>query len=246
MEYEERLRDKTLGQVASHLIVEGAGVGGGIITAAFVSRQIQNRIKSDANIVTTTDKIEAWGGSNAPKVAGWYLLRHYAAKSKGNMQVLLSDASKAFAGMAVFDTLVRVANQGTNPASVKIGKYEILGGSNKTKSTNTGDIHKLIRENSSLRGELNKALERLAETPNTPIINVNPNPVQMEPDLQRQTKYGFSDGGESLDEAEDRRRRHSFMPTHNAPPAVHEREKRYGFATAGGVTENIGTNFGML
>jgi hypothetical protein len=204
----EQLREKTLGEVGTTLVAEGAGVTGGFLAAGFIGRQIQDRIKSDDAIVSTTDKLVAWSANNVPKIAMWYLLRRYATVEPGEtltpMKEATVDAKKAVAGSIIFDTLVRLSSGGKNPASVTLFGYRLLSGSLEAqKSTSSqADIQRLIQENSALRAELNKALQRLAQPPpmpapvSTPVAQPAPQvaappPVQAAPVVQVQPPQVF-------------------------------------------------------
>lgn len=170
----EQLREKTLGEVGTTLVAEGAGVTGGFLAAGFLGRQIQDRIKSDDAIVSTTDKLVAWSANNVPKIALWYLLKKYATVEPGEtltpMKEATVDAKKAVAGSIIFDTLVRLSSAGKNPASVTLFGYRLLSGApeEQKSASSQADIQRLIQENSALRTELNKALQRLATPPPAP------------------------------------------------------------------------------
>jgi hypothetical protein len=180
----EQLRERTLGEVATSLVTSGAGVAGGFIGAAFVGRQIENALKPGV-IATSSlaDKVVAWGANNIPKLAIWYLAKGYAiapGEAVTPTKEAISDARKAMAGSLVFDTLMRLANNGINPATATVWGWQVLGdGSPQTqKSVQTAqaDVQRLVQENSALRTELNKALQRLA-TPPIPVQVAAPAPV---------------------------------------------------------------------
>jgi len=194
----EQLREKTLGEVGTSLVAEGAGVTAGFIGAAIVGRQIQNRVKSDDSIVSGTDKIMAWSANNLPKVAMWYLLRKYATVEPGEaltpMKEATVDAKKAISGSIIYDTIIRLANGGRNPGDVKLWGYQVMSPEpqKSVQSSSSADIQRLIQENSALRAELNKALQRLATPPlpapapvaqPTPQVAAPP-PVQTAPMVQ--------------------------------------------------------------
>src|SRR3990167_8995991 len=153
----EQLREKTLGEVGTALVSEGAGVTGGFLLAGFVGRQIQDRVKSDASVTaspTAANKVMAWTANNVPKVAIWYLLKKYTTVEPGEvltpMKEATVDAKKAVAGSIVFDTLVRLSKGGTNPAEIDLFGYRLLSGSEPQKSTQAtqsqADIQRLIQE----------------------------------------------------------------------------------------------------
>jgi hypothetical protein len=277
----KKLKEATLGEVAEDLVVEGIGVGGGFIANAALGRQIQNLVKKDDKVVNMTDKLIAWGGNNVPKIAIWYLLRDFAKKEmiktkpgeKNLTANLTSDISKSAIGSVMFDTLVRAFNGGKNPVNVKMFGYQVLDGQTENRnfamrnSTMQNNLQKLIQENSSLRSELNKSLQRLANQPrqiqqpqqSQPQIHVQPQ-VQIQPARQppvvtvqpimdeRERRYGFMPTSplQTTPEAEQRRRQFGAMPTYDAPPVVEERERKYGFAGGKGGEEQIAAMFGML
>lgn len=190
------LGGRTLKDVGQALTGEGLGVALGLLGAGFVGRQVQNRVKTDAEVAaapTITNYAYAWGGNNVPKLAMWYLLRKYATSE------VTIDAKKAVAGSVVFDTLMRVFNNGQNPASATIGGYQVLGnGEDTIQGAGNADIQRLIQENSALRVELNKALQRLGE-----------NGIETLPDgTQRRRKFS------SMEEEvlqDPRQKRYAFM-----------------------------------
>jgi hypothetical protein len=264
----EQLREKSLGEVGTALASEGIGVTGGFLAAGFVGRQIQNRIKSDDSIVTTTDKLMAWGANNVPKIAMWYLIRKYAPVEPGEVLTPVKeatvDAKKAVAGSIIFDTLVRLSNGGKNTGSVSIFGYQLLSGSPEQKSASSADTQRLIQENSALRAELNKALQRLA-TPAVP--PTAPAPVQAAPVAQPQqivqqappviryqpvTPPVPAPAPAPVHKAEmteemapipqERQKRYGFMNYEQAP--VQERQTKYGFMK--GEEKDIASMFGML
>lgn len=153
--------EKTLKEVGEALTGEGLGVAVGFAGASALGRIIQNMYYTDAQVAAApslTSYAKAWGGNNIPKLAVWYILRNRATSE------LTIDAKKAVAGSVVFDTLMRGLNSGTNPASASIGGYQILGnGPVRSAAGNSGDVQRLIQENSGLRTELNKALQKLAD-----------------------------------------------------------------------------------
>jgi hypothetical protein len=209
------LSSRTLGDVKEALTGEGLGVALGLIGAGFVGRQIQNRVKTDAEVTaapTITNYAYAWGGNNIPKLAIWYLMRDRAHSE------LMVDAKKAVAGSVVFDSIMRLFNGGTNPATASVGGYEVLGnGRGMQAAGGSGDVQKVIQENSALRNELSNALQRLAEA-------------------------GIS---VSLPDGSDRRRRFSHMDEGVLQTPAHARQKRFSIMGDSGLTD-LTARFGML
>jgi hypothetical protein len=228
------LKERTLGEVGTSLAAEGAGVTAGFLAAGIVGRQIQNRIKSDAEVVTTTDKIMAWSANNIPKMAMWYLLKKYAPVEPGEVLTPVKeatiDAKKAVAGSIIFDTLVRLSHDGKNTGDLKLWGYQIMSGEpQKSVQSSSADTQRLIQENSALRAELNKALQRLATPAVSPAMQYTPvaPTIQAQPGQhERQTKYGFMKKGEE---------------ELQSPPS---RQAKYGFMKGG--ENDIASMFGML
>lgn len=189
----EQLREKTLGEVGTSLVAEGAGVTAGFIGAAIVGRQIQNRVKSDDAVLadpTATNKVMAWSANNIPKIALWYLLKKYTVVEPGEaltpMKEATVDAKKAVSGSIIYDTIIRLANGGRNPGDVKLWGYSVMSPEpqKSVQSSSQTDIQRLIQENSALRAELNKALQRLA----TPAVSPAPQ-VAAPPPAQVQVQH---------------------------------------------------------
>jgi hypothetical protein len=189
----EALSKRTLGEVQEALTTSGVGVAGGLVLGGAIGRFVQNKVKSDADVTaapTIGNYAMAWGGNNVPKLALWYLTRRYASSE------LTIDGRKALMGSVVFDTLMRLLNKGINPASAYIGTYQVLGSSEPGQGgAPAGDVQKLIQENSALRAELNKALERLGEAglPDGPEARRRRYGAMPEESLQtpRQRRYAF-------------------------------------------------------
>lgn len=187
----EQLRERTLGEVSTALVTEGAGVAGGFVGAAFIGRQVQNMVMPDANIAgSITNGVMAWAGNNIPKLAIWYLTRGYALEPGETVtptKEAISDARKAFAGSVVFDTLMRLSNGGANPAQASIMGWQVLGSgpSAEMQKSAQADVQRLIQENSALRTELNKALQRLAAQPVAP--PAQPPIVHQQPVIHQQS-----------------------------------------------------------
>jgi hypothetical protein len=246
------MREKTLGEVGTALASEGLGVTGGFLGAGVLGRQIQNRIKSDADVAanpTISNKIMAWSANNVPKIALWYLLKKYAPVEPGEVLTPVKeatvDAKKAVAGSIIFDTIVRLSNGGQNTGTVSIFGYQLLSGSPETQksASSQADTQRLIQENSALRSELNKALQRLAQPPLPAPVAQAPQvatPVQAPPQqiyqqappvirYQPVTPPTVSYIPAPPAQAPAPVQRASEEVAVQTPPVVSERQKKYGF-----------------
>jgi regulator of replication initiation timing len=161
----ENLREKTLGEVSNTLIAEGVGVGAGFIGASTIGRRVEDyMLPTGVDGNSWTSIFKGWAYNNAPKLAIWYLIRNRVPETpETRTQEMLLDAKKAIAGSVVFDTLLRTTNHGMPVHDP--GSYKLLGGKGepiRTAAAPQADTQRLIQENSALRTELNKALQRLA------------------------------------------------------------------------------------
>lgn len=272
----EQLREKTLGEVGTALVTEGGGVAGGFVGAAFVGRQFQNWIKPDSGVVSFTDAAMAWAANNVPKLAVWYLTRSYAiepGETVTPVKEAISDARKAFAGSVVFDTLMRLSNSGKNPASASIMGWQVLGSgeSPEVQKSAQADVQRLIQENSALRAELNKALQRLATQPIAPPAQSATQPatqVVVQPAAPPVVRYTpvtpYSVPPAPMPAPAPVVRappvaRAEEIVAQPVPPVVQERQRRYGFMQPppvqqrqrkygfmAGEEKDIATMFGML
>jgi hypothetical protein len=176
----EGLREKTLGEVANTLVTEGVGVGAGFIGASTIGRRIEGYMMGNSDTVpvayaSLTEKMKGWAYNNVPKLAIWYVIRKYVPETpETRTQEALVDAKKAIAGSVVFDSILRATNSG-NPVRDPSG-YKLLGGKGDVSPIPQADMQRLIQENSALRTELNKALQRLAAPTPAPVQVQSPAP----------------------------------------------------------------------
>jgi hypothetical protein len=187
----EQLRERTLGEVGTSLVSEGVGTTAGFVGAAILGRQVQKYVKTDDAVntdPTATNKFLAWGANNIPKIAAWYLLKRYTDVEPGEALTPIKeatvDAKKAVSGSVIYDTLIRLAHGGTNPGDVTLWGYQIMEQPQNQKAIQAqqADIQRLIQENSALRAELNKALQRLAAPAPAPVVAAPaPTPVVAAP-----------------------------------------------------------------
>lgn len=183
----EGLREKTLGEVANTLVAEGVGVGAGFIGASTIGRRVEDyMLPAGVDGGSWTSIFKGWTYNNVPKLAIWYVIRKYVPETpETRTQEMMMDAKKAIAGSVVFDTLLRTANHGL-PVYDPSG-YKLLGGKGepvRTAAAPQADTQRLIQENSALRTELNKALQRLAAPAPAPqpiyVQAPAPQPVQVQ------------------------------------------------------------------
>ena len=106
----------------------------------------------------------------------------------------------------MFDTVMRLANHGYNPANVNLMGYRVMNGQTQDS------INKLMQENGILRTELNKALGKLA---GMPVITDMPS----SPDSARDFRYA------GIPDSTARQREFGAMPV---SPGVAERQREYG------------------
>ena len=195
----------------SQMAEEGFGTAGGFIAGGILGRQFENALIKVP--VTAADgfakKLMAAAANNVPKIVGHMAMSKYDAVSEGG-----KDASKALLGSVAYDLLLRIANHGVNPASVDLGGYRILGGGT---GLNQASTQRLIQENSILRTELNKAMQKLA----------GGNVVRTLPGVPDIPGRGgdFRYGGFTSPAVEQRQRRYGAMPW---TPDVMERERSFG------------------
>lgn len=207
-------RDRGLIELGNEIVTEGIGIGGGFIAGGLVGRRVENLlIKTPVDPSSTlAQKLTAWAVNNGSKAVLYVLSKHYDYKTE-----ITREATKALAGSIVYDTILRLANDGYNPASVSIGSYRILG------SNDPAVLQRTLQENSLLRTELNKALQRLAgiDRPLAEKINaeIQSNPAR--PDSPQDFKYG----GDISPAVANRQRNYGAMPW---TPDVMERQRRYG------------------
>ncbi len=179
----EGLRERTLGEVGNTLVTEGVGVGAGFIGASTIGRRIEDyMLPAGVDGASWMSIFKGWAYNNVPKLAIWYLIRNKVPETpETRTQEMLIDAKKAIAGSVVFDTLLRTTNHGV-PVHDPSG-YKLLGGKGEPVRTAApqADIQRLIQENSALRTELNKALQRLAAPAPQPVYvqAPAPQPVQV-------------------------------------------------------------------
>lgn len=216
MDFEE-LRRLPLGDAVKAIVTEGGATAGGFVGAGVLGRRIQSMIKSDAEIVTTVDKGKAWLGNNGPKIAAWYFLR-----GRPVLGTASEDFNKGIVTSVAFDTLLRLMNDGRNPASATVMGYEALGESNgQTGAASNEAVQRLVQENASLRNELGRMKGAGSQIQ---VQQVSPMDPRLPPYV-----------GSSAITPGERERKYAFMPgmgTPGAPsgPIAQRRQVKYGFA----------------
>ena len=232
----------TVQDVAKSAATEGGAVIAGLIGAGVLGKQIEKHVKVATSASSATDKFLAWAGNNVPKLGAYYVLRKEGGKMLHGYEV---DMGKGVLGSVVLDTLIRLDNNyAPNPSPVKVFGIEFLGnatGSNVTPQMQE-NMQRVLQENSSLRQQLNGALQRVASA--SPNVTVTPvqSVANFPPDHDRQ--YGMM---QTTPEAENRRKNFGAM----TPPIEDERNRRYGAMNKAklnfaGESDSAATAFGML
>ena len=244
-----KLSKMSVGDVVTGVATEGGAVVAGLIGAGVVGKQIEKMVKVATTTSSMTDKLLAYVGNNAPKVALYYVLRKEGGKMLGGYE---KDMGKGVLGSVVLDTLIRLDNNyAPNPSPVKLFGIEFLGAGNVTGSATPQmqqNMQKVLQENSSLRQQLNGALQRIASaSPNvtvTPIRTAQPQTMYAPPPPDHDRAYGMM---QTTPEAEERRKNFGAM----TPPIEDERNRRFGAMNKAqlnfaGESDNMATAFGML
>lgn len=189
MEFGERIYRKS-GEAVTTALAEGGGVALGFLAASGVGNLIEKYLKDNITANSPqSDKVIAWLANNGPKFVAWYGMnwaqRNYnidPAKNMGNLMFV--DAKKAVVASAFVDSAIRLFNHGAPGSGITIGGYKILGANTPPQVSSSNPqseavAQQLIRENSSLRGQLNQALSKLASIPseqNRIVVNAIPQP----------------------------------------------------------------------
>jgi len=169
----------SVGDVAKDIATEGGSVVVGIIGAGILGKQVEKYVKVVTSSSSMTDKTIAYVGNNLPKVAAYWALGKYGGKMLGGYE---KDVGKGILGSVVLDTLVRWDNNYAPMTSpVKLFGIEFLsaGSYGNTSIQSSDAMQSVIRENSSLRSQLNSALQRISSaTPNVTVTPMVSAPVQ--------------------------------------------------------------------
>jgi len=243
MEYGKKMGDITIAQLATETAYKGGAVGIGLLGSGAVAKGIENLIKpSVLPTAPLMDKIIAWG-TNVVVKGGAYMA--VAKLGKGLGKELQEDVGKGILTSVVLDALVRASNDyAPKPALLTFFGIDLLGNPVNTSLTpqTNENVQRVLQENSSLRQQLNGALQRLASA--SPNVTVTPMQTAQSfpPDHDRQ--YGMM---QTTPEAENRRKNYGAM----TPPIEEERNRKYGAMNKAklnfaGETDNIASAFGML
>lgn len=233
------------GQAVTTALVEGGAVIGGLFIGGMVGKRVENAFKKG---VTTTspigDKVLAYAANNIPKGLAWYLIKEYGEDKGANAQTdmakaMMVDARKGLMASVALDTFGRATNK-MAPKAFKLWGVDIMGGeSSQSGNTQalTSNLQRMVQENSSLRGQLNQAMAKLASAPTVQVR-------ELAPPQSHDTRFGMM---ASTPEAENRRKNYGSM----APPAIEERERRYGAMNRAGLNfageqDTVAAMYGML
>ena len=232
----------SVGDVAKSAATEGGAVIAGLIGAGVLGKQVEKYVKPSVTTASPMlDKAIAWAGNNVPKLGAYYLLRKEGGKLLKGYEV---DMGKGVLGSVVLDTLIRFDNNYAPKPAVSLFGIEFLG--DKINGSVTPqmqeNLQKVLQENSSLRQQLNGAMQRIASA--SPNVTVTPvqSVANFPPDHDRQ--YGMM---QTTPEAENRRKNFGAM----TPPIEDERNRRYGAMNKAqlnfaGESDSAATSFGML
>lgn len=240
----------TIGAAAKSIAVEGGSVVAGLLSAGALGNLVEKNLgtvgsKAVLTTSTMTDKIIAYVANNGPKAAMWYILKK-EGKVLGGYE---EDIEKGIVTSVVLDTFVRATNNFAPKAPyITIGGINFLGNGkvmNTANSQTNDNLHRVLQENSTLRGQLNSAMARLASAPTNTPINVTATPIAAAPyaapPADHDRRFGM------MSEADDRRNKYGAM----TPPIEEERNRRFGAMDKSkmnfaGEDSTVASAFGML
>lgn len=182
-----KLSKMSVGEVATGVATEGGAVVAGLLGAGFLGKQIEKYVKVATPTSSMMDKALAWAGNNVPKLGLYYVLRKEGGKMLGGYE---KDIGKGVLGSVILDTLVRTGNQGAPGTTVKVFGIDLLGeqSNGNVSSQMQQNMQKVLQENSSLRQQLNGAMQRIASA--SPNVTVTPihsaQSIRPANDMQRQ------------------------------------------------------------
>ncbi len=223
-----RLSKVTLGEAVTTVATEGGSIVAGLFGAGILGKMVEKNLgtvgsKAALPTSTVTDKVIAWTANNAPKVAAWYLL-----KKEGKLGGYEKDIEKGIVASVVLDTVVRASNSFAPKPMLTIAGFDLLSGE-KVSSIRSANpqlqaaTQQLIQENSTLRGQLNQALGKLASMPTISVTPLN---------------------GPSVSQSTDRQKHFGAMVT----PSNEERQRKFGAMgdmTIDGSRRTLGAMYGF-
>lgn len=184
-----KISKMSVGEVVQGTATEGGAVVAGLFGAGFIGKQVENIVKKGVLPTSTvTDKVLAYIGNNAPKLGLYFLLRSDDARKmlKGHEK----DIGKGALASVVLDTVVRANNNFAPTPLFQLFGYDMLTGAPSANVTPQmqQNMQKVLQENSSLRQQLNGALQRVASaSPNVTVTPMqNAQSIQPANDMQRQ------------------------------------------------------------
>jgi len=180
-----KISKMSVGEVVQGTATEGGAVVAGLFGAGFIGKQIENMVKT--GVLPTSpvmDKLMAYVANNGPKIALYYIVRKEGGQYLKGFE---KDLGKGMLASVMLDTVVRANNSFAPTPLFQLFGYDVLGtpsaGTNVTPQMQQ-NMQKVLQENSSLRAQLNSALQRVASaSPNvtvTPVrtaMQVPPTPV---------------------------------------------------------------------
>jgi hypothetical protein len=185
----EDMKNMSVGKVVTTAGLEGGAVVGGLFGSGLVGKISENLVKKGVVPASPmSDKVLAYVANNLPKVGVWYFFRSQSEGPKGMLkdyEPYAKDVAKGAIGSLVLDTVVRLGNNYAPRTLFTIYGYDVLGnqasGNNNVTPEMQQNMQKVLQENSSLRNQLNSALQRVASaspnvtvTPMTQVRNVAP------------------------------------------------------------------------
>ena len=239
-----KISKMSVGDVVTGTATEGGAVVAGLFGAGFLGKQVENMVKKGVTAASPTmDKLMAYAANNAPKLALYYIVRKEGDKY---LKGLEKDVGKGALASVVLDTVVR-ANHSFAPYPIldMFGYNFMVEPSPNNTPQMQANMQKVLQENSSLRAQLNSALQRVASaSPNVTVTPVRSAAQIPPPPPDHDRAYGMM---QTTPEAEDRRRNFGAM----TPPIEDERNRRYSQMNKpkmnfAGDSESVASQFGML
>ncbi len=241
-----KISKMSVGEVVTGTATEGGAVVAGLFGGGFIGKQIENMVKTGVVPTSPTmDKLMAYVANNGPKLALWYLVRKEGAQYLKGYD---KDVGKGLLASVMLDTVVRANNNFAPTPLFQLFGYDVLGtptaGANATPQMQQ-NMQKVLQENSSLRAQLNSALQRVASaSPNVTVTPVRTAAQIPSPPPDHDRAYGMM---QTTPEAEDRRKKFGAM----TPPIEDERNRRFSAMDKprmnfAGDVETVAQQFGML